>query len=79
MLLIQRDDIVEHLSAATSDPPLRNSVLRGDLNARPLRLQSGRSQQIHDFVVEFRVVVKEHIAVRVRFSCFGAERRSTPS
>ena len=57
MSLIQRDDMVQQFSTATSDSPLRNSVLRPCLDARSLRLQTGRYQL--DYVdVKFRVVVK---------------------
>lgn len=39
MLLIQRDDVVEDLSATTADPSLRGSVLPGRLAVRPFGLQ----------------------------------------
>ena len=38
MALVQRDDVVQHLSAATSNPTFRNSVLPGCLDARALWL-----------------------------------------
>ena len=42
MPLIQRDDVIEHLAAATSDPSFRGSVLPG-APARPFVWASARS------------------------------------
>ena len=64
MLFIQRDDVIEDFSAAAAYPPFRQSVLPRCLDARSLRLQSRRSQERDNFVVEFRVAVQNHVAVR---------------
>src|SRR5713226_6617898 len=39
MSFVQRDDMVQDLSPATSNPSLRRSILPGRLDARPLRFQ----------------------------------------
>src|SRR3954453_8685042 len=53
MSLIQRDDVVQHLSTATSNPPFRSTVLPGCLNARALRLETGRCQEVDYIDIEF--------------------------
>ena len=48
VLFIHRDDMVEDLAAAASDPSFGDSVLPGCLNARPFRLKSGGLQEGND-------------------------------
>ena len=44
--LTERNDMVEKLSPAASDPPLGDSILPGRLNARALGLQPGAFQNV---------------------------------
>jgi hypothetical protein len=61
MSLIQRVDVVQQFSTATSDSSFRNSVLPRCLDARSLRLQTGRCQQLDYIDIEFRIVVEDHV------------------
>ena len=63
MLFVDRDDVVENLTAATSDPAFCDSVLPWRLNTRALRLQAGCLQECNHLIVEFRVVVQQDVAV----------------
>jgi hypothetical protein len=45
MWFVQRDDVVENLSPATSHPSFRSSILPRRLYARPFGLQSRRLQE----------------------------------
>ena len=56
MSLIERDDIVNGLPAAASDPALRDSILRRNLHIRALRLEAGGLQEGDDIAVKIRVV-----------------------
>ena len=67
MSFVQYDDMVQNLSATTSNPAFRGSILPGRLNARPLRLQTGRPQERDDSGIEFRVAVQDHITVWANF------------
>ena len=69
MTLIQRNDVIKQLSAATSDPPFRDSVLPRCLNACPHRLQTGALQKADHFSIELCVSIEDHVAIR---SSFGA-------
>ena len=55
--------MVQNLSATTSNPAFRGSILRGRLDARPLRFQTRRLQKCDDGGIEFRIVVQNHITV----------------
>jgi hypothetical protein len=48
VLFVHRDDMVEDLAAAASDPSFGGAVLPGRLNARPFYFQSGRLQELDD-------------------------------
>src|SRR5262245_19074665 len=61
MLFIHRDDMVEDLAAAASDPSFGGSVLPRCLNARPFWLKSGGLQEANDIGVEDRVAIHRPI------------------
>ena len=63
MSFIQRDDLIQDLSATTSNPSLRGSILPGGLEARPLRFQTRRLQKRNDGGIEFRIAVQDQITV----------------
>jgi hypothetical protein len=65
MLLVQRDDMVRDLAAATSDPAFRDSILPGRLDARPLGFQTRCPQERDDITVELRVAIQDDVTVRV--------------
>jgi hypothetical protein len=67
VLLIQRDDMIEDLAAATSDPSFRGSVLPRRLAARPFRRQSGDLQEGDYVGVEDRIAVQDGIPIGSRF------------
>ena len=63
MSFVQCDDMVQNLSATTSNPAFRGSILPGRLDARPLRFQTRRLQKRNDGGIEFRIAVQDHITV----------------
>src|SRR5215470_16744274 len=63
MSFVQRDDMVQDLSATTSNPSLRGSILPGRLDARPLRFQTRRLQKRNHGGIEFRIAVQDQITV----------------
>jgi hypothetical protein len=67
MSFVQRDDMVQDLSATTSDPSFRGSVLPRRLGARPLRFQAGRRQKTDDRGIKFRITVQDHVTVWAGF------------
>ena len=67
MSFVQRDDMVQDLSPATSNPSFRGSILPGRLDARPLRFQTRRLQKRDDVSIESRIAVQDHIAVWTSF------------
>ena len=67
MSFVQRDDMVQDLPAAASDPAFRGPILPRRLNARPLRFQSGRLQKRDNVGIELRVAVQNHVAVWASF------------
>ena len=67
MLFIQRDDMVENLSAAASNPALRSPVLPGCLNTRALRPEARCFQESNHIRIEFRVAVEDGITIRTSF------------
>ena len=52
MWFVQRDDVVENLSPATSHPSFRSSILPRRLYARPFGLQSRCLQEGDHFLIE---------------------------
>ena len=63
MSFVQRDDMVQDLSPATSNPSFRGSILPGRLDACPLRFQTRRLQKTDDRGIEFRIAVQDHVTV----------------
>jgi hypothetical protein len=64
VLLIHRDDMVEDLAAAASDPSFGHSVLPRCLNARPFRLKSSGLQEGNYVGVEDRIAIQNDVAIR---------------
>jgi hypothetical protein len=67
MLFIQRDDLVEDFSPATSHPYFRNSILLTRFYARPFGLQSRCLQEGDHFVIECRISIEDGISIWTRF------------
>ena len=61
MGFIQRNDVIEKLPAAASDPSFRDSILPRRLDPRPLYFQPGRLQEIRNSSIELRVMVENDI------------------
>ena len=59
MLLVQRDDMVQELSPAASDPSFRNSILPRRLYDRPFGLQSSGLQKRDHFLSERRISIED--------------------
>jgi len=66
VFFIHRDDMVEDLAAAASDPSFGRSVLPRCLNARPFRLKSSSLQEGNHVGVEDRIAIQNDIAIRSR-------------
>ena len=64
MLFVQRDDMIEDLAPATTDPTFRNAVLPGCLHARLFGLQTRCLQEGEHPGVELRVVIEDRVAIR---------------
>ena len=64
MLFVQRDDMIEDLAPATTDPAFRYSVRPWRLHARLLGLQTRRLQEGHHPGVELRVTIEDRVAIR---------------
>ena len=64
VLFIQRDHMIENVSAAAPDPTFCGSVLPGRLNARPLWFKSGGLQEGNNICVEDRVAIQDDVAIR---------------
>ena len=64
MRFVQRDDMIEDLAPATTDPAFRYSVLPWRLHARLLGLHTRRLQEGHHPGVELRVTIEDRVAIR---------------
>jgi hypothetical protein len=64
MLLIQRNDVIHHLSSATADPAFRCSVLPRTSSTRSDRYDSACFQYAQDVRTEFGVSVEHNVAIR---------------
>ena len=64
MLLVQRDNVVEDLAAATANPALRQTILPWRLDAGLLGFQTGGLQKLDHITIELRVPVQNYITVR---------------
>ena len=67
MCFVQCDDMVQNLSATTSNPAFRGSILLGRVDARLLRFQTRRLQKRDDGGIEFRIAVQDHMTVWANF------------
>ena len=63
-LFVQRDHVVQQLTPATSDPPFRDAVLPGCLEARAFGFQTGGFQERDDIGAELRVAVENDVTIR---------------
>ena len=63
MSLMERNDMIQHLSAAAAHPSLGDSVLPGTPDARPNRLDPARLQKLTHLAAEFGVAVEQDIPV----------------
>jgi hypothetical protein len=68
VFFIQRDDMVEDLAAAASNPSFGGSVLPWGLNTRPLSLQSGRLEERNDVVIKDGIVIQNGVAIWTAYS-----------
>jgi len=59
---VQRDDVVEDLSPATSDPSFRNSILPRRMYARPFGIDSRCHQEGDHFVIERRISIEDRVS-----------------
>jgi len=66
VFFIHRDDMVEGLAPAASDPSFSDSVLPWCLNPRPFWLQAGGLQEAYNINVEDGIVVQNGVAIRSR-------------
>jgi len=78
MSFVQRDDMVQDLSATTSNPSFRYSVLPGRLDVGPLRFQTRRLQKCDDGRIEFRIAIQDHITVWASFRKSLAQLSNKP-
>ena len=63
MSVIADDQVIEKLSAATSDPAFRNSILPGTCRAYASRFHAGSCQQIGHLLAKLAVTIQNHVAV----------------
>ena len=63
MFCVERDDMIQDLAAATAHPALRQAILPWRLDARPLRPQTRRLQELDDLMVEHRISIRDHITI----------------
>ena len=67
MLFVQRDHMVQDLSATASDPSFGGSILPGRLDARPFWFQTRRLQKRNHVSIEFRIAVQDDVTVWTSF------------
>ena len=63
VFFMERDDVVEDLAAAASNPSFGRSVLPWAVNARSFGFQSGGRQERNDVAVEDGIVIQNGVAV----------------
>ena len=66
MGFIQRNDVIENLATAASDPAFGSSILPGRLDPSSFYFQPRRFQEIRNPSIKFRVVVENDIAAAHR-------------
>ena len=64
MAFVERDDVINHLSARTADPTFGDSVLPRASNARSHGSHAARLQQSEDVIAELRIAIKQGITVQ---------------
>src|SRR6266567_4056034 len=62
--LIQRDYVIGHLAATTSNPALRDSVLPRAPDARANGFNAARLQELDNIAAEFSIPVKDNLPVK---------------
>jgi hypothetical protein len=67
MCFVQRDDVVEDLSPATSHPSFRSAILPRHLSARSFGLRSSGLQEGDHFLVTCQISIEDGISIRTRF------------
>jgi hypothetical protein len=72
VFLIERDHVIQHLSAITPDPTLRDSILPRSSDARAHGLNAGGLQEPEQIASELGVTVEQHVPAAAR------ERQSFP-
>ena len=78
VFFIHRDDMVEDLAPAASDPSFGGSVLPGRADARPHWFQSGRIQERDDLVIEDGIVIQNGVAIGSRLGKRRSELLQDP-
>jgi hypothetical protein len=63
MSLVQRDDVIQHLTAYAPHPSFRDSVLPRTAKARPDSFDPARFEKAAHLGAEFAVTIKNDIAV----------------
>src|SRR5215472_1189814 len=63
MSLVQRDHVIQHLTAYAPHPSFRHSVLPRTANARPDSFDPTRFQRATHLAAEFAVTIKDDVAV----------------
>jgi len=63
MLFIQRNDMIQHLAAATADPALGHSVLPRTAHARANGLETTVLEKLEYIAAELRVTVEHDVPV----------------
>jgi hypothetical protein len=63
MSLVQRDYVIQHLTAYASHPSFRDAVLPRTANARPDSLDPARFHKAMHLGAEFAVTIKDDVAV----------------
>ena len=66
VFFIYRDDVVEDLAAAASNPSFGRSVLPWGVYARPFGLQPGGRQEGNHVAVENGIVIQNGVAIGSR-------------
>src|SRR5271169_2159026 len=63
MLLVQRNDMIEHFAASTADPALSDSVLPGAPSTGANKSNVTGFQKLENIAAEFGVAVEEDVPV----------------
>ena len=65
MAFIQRDDMVEDLTARASAPAFDDSILPGSLYACPFGLQARGLEERDQFGIELRIAIQNGVTIRL--------------